>query len=166
MLKYSAWTIIFVVLTQTINGALQGLGKVNTPVIAFAIGAVIKLVLNINLIPAIGVKGAIISSIISSAASFIICLIVLKRNINLKFEKDKFLLKPLMASILMAITSYCFYNVLHKAFSNRITLILSLLLAVIIYIILLLCFKVLSKEEISMIPYGHKAYRDIKERKK
>ena len=166
MLKYSAWTIIFVVLTQTINGALQGLGKVNVPVIAFAIGAVIKLILNINLIPIIGVKGAIISSIISNAVSFIICLIVLKRNINIKFEKDKFLLKPLMASILMIVISYSFYNVLHKALSSAITLILSLLLAGIIYIILLLCFKVLSKEEISMIPYGQKVYRNINKRKK
>ena len=67
MLQIASWTIIFVVLIQTINGALQGLGKVNTPVAAFAIGAIVKMVLNTSLIPikGIGVNGAIISSVIS-----------------------------------------------------------------------------------------------------
>jgi len=72
MLKYSAWTIIFVVLIQTINGALQGLGKVNVPVIAFAIGAIIKLAFNLILIPEVGVKGSIISSILSLTAAIAI----------------------------------------------------------------------------------------------
>ena len=62
MLEVASWTIIFVVLIQTINGALQGLGKVNVPVIAFAFGAIIKLILNIVLIAKIGIKGAILSS--------------------------------------------------------------------------------------------------------
>lgn len=166
MLRYSAWTIIFVVLIQTINGALQGLGKVNTPVIAFAIGATIKLILNINLIPIIGVKGAIISSIISDAVTLTICLVELKRNINIKFEKDKFLLKPLIASILTIISSSCFYNALQNLLSNQITLILSLILTGIIYIILLLCFKVISKEEISMIFYKQTTYRNIEKKKR
>ena len=51
MLQLSSITIIFIVLTQTINGALQGLGKVNIPVIAFALGGAIKLILNLVLVP-------------------------------------------------------------------------------------------------------------------
>ena len=69
MLAYASWTIIFVVLIQTVNGALQGLGKVNTPVITFGISAIIKLIFNLLLLPIIGVKGAIISSVISLTAS-------------------------------------------------------------------------------------------------
>ena len=37
MLTLSSLSIIFVVLMQTINGALQGLGKVAAPVIALAV---------------------------------------------------------------------------------------------------------------------------------
>jgi stage V sporulation protein B len=84
ILKLASLDIIFVVLTQTINGALQGLGKVNIPVIAFGIGVCIKLVLNIILIriQSIGIYGAIISTIISHIVSFIICFIVLKKNLK------------------------------------------------------------------------------------
>lgn len=163
MLRYSAWTIIFVVLTQTINGALQGLGKVNTPVIAFAIGAIIKLIFNLILIPidGVGVKGAIISSILSHLVSLIICFIALKKNMNIKFEMNKFIIKPIIASIIMFISSYVFYINLYETISKNILLILAFLFGGIIYIISILSLKMLSEEEMFMIPYGQKTYKKM-----
>lgn len=162
MLEFASWTIIFVVLTQTINGALQGLGKVNTPVIAFAIGAVIKLVFNILLIPIVGVKGAIIASILSHITSFIICFISLKRNLDIRFNLNKFLIKPIIASIMMAAASYFAYIKLCLAVPQKFLLIISLVIGIIVYIISILLLKILSEEEIFMIPYGQKLYKRIK----
>ena len=164
MLKYSAWTIIFVVLTQTINGALQGLGKVNIPVIAFAIGAVIKLIFNIILIPinGIGVKGAIIASILSHITSFVICFISLKKNMKIKFEINKFLIKPIIVSIIMLISSYGLYISLCEKISKNILLIISLLFGGLLYVISIICLKILSKKEMFMIPYGQKFYKKAK----
>lgn len=162
MLEFASWTIIFVVLTQTINGALQGLGKVNTPVIAFAIGAVIKLVFNILLIPIVGVKGAIIASILSHITSFIICFISLKRNLDIRFNLNKFLIKPIIASIMMATVSYFTYVKLYLAVPQKFLLIISLFIGIIVYIISILLLKILSEEEIFMIPYGQKLYKRIK----
>lgn len=91
MLRIASLDIIFVVLIQTINGALQGLGKVNIPLLAFGIGTIIKLVLNIILlsIPRIEIYGAIISTIISHIISFLICYISLRRNIKRKNNFNK-----------------------------------------------------------------------------
>lgn len=165
MLEFASWTIIFVVLTQTINGALQGLGKVNTPVIAFAIGAVIKLVFNIVLIPIVGVKGAIISSILSHITSFVICFVSLKRNLDISFNLNKFLIKPTIATIMMALASYFTYEKLYLVISPKILLIISLFIGIIVYIISILLLKILSEEEIFMIPYGQKLYKRIKNEK-
>lgn len=162
MLEIASWTIIFVVLTQTINGALQGLGKVNTPVIAFAFGAIIKLIFNILLIPIIGVKGAIVSSILSHITSFIICFISLKRNLDISFRISKFLIKPLIASIIMAVCSYYIYIKLYLIVPQKLLLIISLLIGIIVYIISIFVLKILSEDEIYMIPYGQKMYRRIK----
>lgn len=148
MLKYSAWTIIFVVLTQTINGALQGLGKVKVPVIAFAIGAIIKFILNLNLIPNFGVKGAIISSIISNAISFIVCVKALKASANIKFEKSNFIFKPIIATSLMFIISYCSYIILEKIYFEKVAFILALLLGCFVYLILLVCFNFFTEKSI------------------
>jgi len=162
MLRVSAWTIIFVVLTQTINGSLQGMGKVWTPVIAFGLGAVVKLIGNILLIPLTYINGAIISSIISHFVSFIICYIVLTRNIKLSLNIGKFLIKPTIASILMGMSSYIIYKKLTLIIQSNISLIISLTLGVIMYIIMILVLKIVSKEEFLMIPYGQRLFKALK----
>ncbi len=162
MLRIASWTIIFVVLTQTINGALQGLGKVNTPVIAFAIGAIIKLIFNVLLIPIIGIKGAIVSSILSHITSFIICFVSLKRNLDISFKTSKFLVKPWIASLIMVVCSYFIYVKLYLLVPQKILLIISLLIGIIVYVISIFILKILSEEEIFMIPYGQKLYKRVK----
>ena len=135
MLKYAAWTIIFVVLTQTINGALQGMGKVNTPVIAFGIGAIIKFVLNVLLIPILETKGAIIASIISNIISFIICYMELKKNINVKLQIIKYFVKPIIATFIMNITIYLLYKNIRIINIQSLNFLISLLIGIITYII-------------------------------
>ena len=159
MLSLSALTIIFVVLIQTINGALQGLGKVNVPVFAFGVGAIVKLVFNIVLLPSMGVNGAIISSILSHVISFVICFISLKRNMNISFKINKFIIKPIIATIIMSLVLYVFYLKMYGIISSKILLIVSLLIGIIAYVISIFALKILSEEEIFMIPYGQKLYK-------
>ena len=45
--QISSISIVFITIEQTVNGALQGLGKVNVPVIALTIGVFVKLILNL-----------------------------------------------------------------------------------------------------------------------
>ena len=162
MLMYASWTIIFVVLIQTINGALQGLGKVNIPVIAFAISAIVKLIFNILLLPIIGVKGAIIASIISHITTFIICFVSLERNLDISLKTNKFLIKPAIASLVMTATSYLIYNELDVLVPKKLLLIISLFIGIIVYVTLIFALKILSEEEIFMIPYGQKIYIRVK----
>ena len=162
MLGVASWTIIFVVLIQTVNGALQGLGKFKIPVCAFGISAIIKLIFNIILLPLVGVKGAIVSSIISHIIALVICLMCLIRNLNIELKIGKFLIKPLVASLVMIIFSYLTYVKLYMVVQKKVLLIISLLIGIIMYVILILLLKILSKEEIFMIPYGQKLYRVIR----
>ena len=136
--------------------------------IAFAIGAIIKLIFNLLLIPIeiIGVKGAIIASILSHITSFVICFVSLKKNLNIKFEINKFFIKPVIASIIMFFTSYVFYTNLYGIISPKILLIMSLLFGTFIYIVSIIILKILSEEEIYMIPYGQKTYKKLQKIKK
>ena len=162
MLKYSSLTIIFVVLTQTINGALQGLGKVVTPVVAFAISSIIKLIFNIILIPIFGVKGAIISSILAHIVAFIICFVVLAKNLNISLNLNKFFIKPTIASLIMALSSFIIYKNLNTIINSNISLLISLGFGFLVYIILIFVLKILSKEDTFMLPYGQKVYKRMK----
>ena len=161
LLQISSIAIIFNVLAQTINGALQGLGKVMVPAIAFSVGVVLKLILNIVLIPNpnIGVNGAAIGTIMCNVVACIIGFSVLKKNMDIKFEFSKYVVKPIIATLIMSVCSYAVYLGISSIISGKIATIIAIAVAVIIYILAVVALKVFTKEEIFMIPYGQKIYK-------
>lgn len=161
LLQISALAIIFTVLVQTINGALQGLGKIMVPAIAFSVGVVAKLIINVTLIPipSIGVNAAAIGTIVCNVIACAIGFYVLKKNMNLKMPFSKYIIKPIIATFMMSICSYAIYILLLNILSYKIVTIIALVSAVIIYILAILVLRLFNKEEIFMIPYGQKIYK-------
>lgn len=88
LLQISSISILFMLLSQTISGALQGLGKVKVPTIALGIGVIVKFVVNILLIPIpqIGIYGAAIGSVLCHIVSFIIEFIALQEYLKLNLN--------------------------------------------------------------------------------
>lgn len=160
VLQISALTIIFTILDQTINGALQGYGKLRTPTIALGIGVVAKLILNLILIPipSIGINGAAIASVVCHAIAFSISIIVLMKTIKLDLTFMKFVIKPLIATGIMGICSYFIYTLLIGIISGSMATIIAIIIAVIVYILAIIALKIFTKEEIYMIPFGTKIY--------
>lgn len=161
LLQISSIAIIFTVLAQTINGALQGLGKVMVPAFAFGVGVIVKLILNIVLIPipSIGVNGAAIGTILCNLIACVIGFSVLKKNMDIKFTFSKYVIKPILATIIMSVCSYAIYLVIKGIIFGKIATIIAIGSAVIIYILAIVALKVFTKEEILMIPYGQKIYK-------
>ena len=161
ILQISAFTIIFTILDQTINGALQGFGKVMVPAFALGCGVITKLILNTILVPIpwIGANGAAIGSVACHLVAFTIAINVLRRNIKLNLTFSKFVVKPIIATIIMAICSYCVFIVLNGIIAERLATIIAIIFAIIIYILAVVALKIFNKEEIYMIPYGQKIYK-------
>ena len=160
ILQIAAFTIIFTVLAQTINGALQGLGKIFVPAIALGAGVIVKFVLNLILIPipSIGVNGAAFSSVVCHIISFTIGFTVLRRSIKLDLGFVKFVLKPILTTFIMSVCSYVIYMYLSTVINVQLATIISLISAVIIYLIAMVALKVFTKDDINMLPYGKKIY--------
>lgn len=140
LLKLASLSIIFSLLTQTMNGILQGIGKNNIPVIASIVGIIVKILCNIVLVPINGIyeKGAIIGNIISSISTFIIVLFIVMRNIKLDYKIITSFVKSICASIIMIIFSYKMYNILISMNINKnICTINSIIISVVIYGILI-----------------------------
>ncbi len=164
LLAISSITIIFVVITQTLNGALQGLGKVFVPMLAAGVGLIAKLILNIVLIriPSIGVNGAAIASIINNVIVCVIEFIFLNKFINLKLNFVKYIFKPLMVTCIMGVLSFKLYYFLLNYFFYKLAFIISLVFAIVIYGILVIFFKIFNDEEILSLPGGNNIYKMLK----
>ena len=166
ILQVSATSILFIVLEQTISGILQGIGKSLVPAMSLAIGVIVKFILNTILIPINpeifvlgGTAGAAFSTTVCHMIAFSIDLYVMSKNIKLETSKKNYILKPIIATIMMAICSIFVYNSLISMISQKLSTIISILIAVVLYIVLIFSLKIFSKENIFMIPYGQKIYK-------
>lgn len=151
LLKLSSISIIFLLLAQTINGILQGLGKNNIPVIASALGIIVKFLCNLFLVSIDGIyeKGAVIGNAISSIVSFIIVFCVLNKYIKLDFKIIIILLKSIFSSICMIIISYNIYTFLINTNINKnICTIIILIISIIIYAFFIFLFKIFNISDI------------------
>lgn len=161
--QISSMSIIFITVEQTVNGALQGLGKVTVPVISLGVGVLVKLMLNLILVKINpntfilgGVAGAALATVICHVISMTISFITLKRNVKIKFSILKFIIKPLIASFFMGISGLYIYNFLKSIIMQNIAIILAIIFAIVIYIIALIIIKIFNKDELYMLPFYSK----------
>lgn len=164
LLQISSISITFLMLSQNINSILHGLGKVMIPTLSLAVGLIIKLGLNIFLVPINpkdfvlgGINGAAFATVVSHIMVCVISYCILKKYIKINIGVKE-VLKVILATIMMAICMLFIYNNFLGIFSKKLCIILAIILAVIIYILLILILKIFSKEEIEMIPNGSKIY--------
>lgn len=153
-------SMVFIALSQTINGGLYGLNKTKTPAIALAVGALIKFILNIVLIsnPNMGIIGAGISSIVCQVVAFTICFTSLRKSIRLNLKLKNNIVKPIIAAVIMGVFVYFINAGLSKVINGNIATIISILCGALIYVAMILLTKSLKKEDILMIPFGSKVY--------
>ena len=165
LLQISSFTIICTLMNQTVGGALQGLGKVYVPAISLATGALVKLILNLTLIPNTeigvfgGINGASISSVIASLVAMSINLTVLLKTIKLDMNINQAIVKPLIATSAMGVVAYYAYQFATGYVGKSLSTIISIVVAIIIYILLVLILNILEKEDYHMLPYGDKIYK-------
>ncbi len=163
LLQISAVALIFIALNQTISGSLQGLGKIYAPATGLLMGCIAKFILNVILIrqPAINIYGAPISSVVCQVISFSYGFTVLSRQISVKITFKKYVLKPILAAVIMggaALGSYKLLMLVLPAgyIGNLAATFSAILLAVVVYFVLVFALRLLNREEIEMLPAGNK----------
>ena len=162
LLALMSVSLLFSALTQTITGALQGMGKIMVPAISILVGCIVKVILNIILIrqPSINIYGAAISSIACQFVAFLINFIVISKHIPLKMPLGKYIIKPLTSGVLMGAVAIGIYKLMMTVSgSNVISTLISIAVAAIVYIVLVFVLKIMSEEEIKMFPGGNVIYK-------
>ncbi|MBQ6992533.1 MAG: polysaccharide biosynthesis protein [Clostridia bacterium] len=161
LLQLSTITMICVAINYVINGGLYGLGKIHVPVIALAIGGILKLILNLVLIsnPHINIYGATISSNVCQIIAVTICAWYLNKHIKLNVNIVKCFIKPAISAFVMGVVVYYSHKLMVQGLGNTIATVSSIGIGVITYAIMILVTKNLSKEDLHMIPFGTKIYK-------
>lgn len=161
LLSLMSVALVFSALTQTITGALQGIGKVYVPAVSILIGCIFKVVLNITLIriPSVNIYGAAISSIVCQIVAFLINFFVLIRYIPIKLSLGKYIAKPLVSGLVMGGVAFGMYTLLAKVMgagyiNNLIATIVSIGVSAVVYFGLVFGLRIMSKDDILLLPAG------------
>ena len=162
-LQVQCWMVIFAVIAQTLYGSLQGLGKLFVPGISLVIGAFVKYILNIMFIPIYGEIVPVITSVIYQAIACIISFVLLFKYLKEKPNMKELFLKPILATLCMSIVVFISYNILiYIKIGNTTTTIITLITAVITYIVFVAYFDVLKEDEVMQLPYGNKIWKVLR----
>lgn len=152
MLKISSIGIIFAIIIQTINSYFQGINKMRVQIITIAISSVIKLLLNYILIsnPNIGIYGAAISNVISYIITFIMLIVYMIIHEKIEFEISKYIVKPGITCVIMYIVMSNIYKtgIINLQIINTA---ISIFIGLIVYLLLIIILKLISKQEIKII---------------
>lgn len=151
ILKYLSLTIPFIIITQTTTAILQGTGNYIKPVINLLIGCIIKIVLTCVLVPMedFNIYGAVIASFGAYIAVSVLNILTMKFTLRVRFSLYEIIMKPAYASAIMMLFVLISYNNIYKnTTSNGISCLVSIFLGMIIYIILIIIFRVFNIEEI------------------
>jgi len=154
-------SVIFLSFSSPINSMLQAVGKQNIPVILMIAGGLIKIFTNYFLvyIPEININGAPVGTLLCCVFVAVVGFIMLCISAKTVPSIKSVFVKPLVAALFCAIGGYASNALLCRVMNEKIAVLIAMILAVIVYVIALLCLRTLSPEEIKMLPIGKKLHK-------
>lgn len=151
-------SVVFYALSTLNSSILQGLGKVNTPIINAAIALVIQTATAICLLKFTGLD-LYSMAIANTVYSGMMCLLnqwAVHRAVGYRQELVKSFLIPTLAAAGMGAVAWAVYEgMLLLVKSPRIAVIPAIGLAACVYFVLLLVFRGVTEEELRGFPKGH-----------
>lgn len=156
MLSLGSIAVIFYSLSSLSNGLLQGIDRLSVPVRNAIVALVVHLLLLVILLEffQLNIFAVIIAYIFYA---FCMCLfnnMSLHKYSGFKMNVRKTIIIPGISSAVMGVAVFFVYNVLEMALGNAIATFISIFAGILVYIIVLLIFKGVTKEELAGFPGG------------
>ena len=157
---------VFVCMMLVCNSILQAHGFVNLPVVVMVLGGGLKILANYNVVamPSIGIYGAPVGNVLCFALCLILDLIVISRVIPHRPNYRNVFLKPFIAAGLMGGAAWAVYGLLSRilgvgSFGNALSTLLAILVAAVVYVVLVVALRAITREDLALMPKGDKLAR-------
>ncbi|HHW46043.1 MAG TPA: polysaccharide biosynthesis protein [Clostridiales bacterium] len=165
LLAFLGFAAIFAGMMAPMTNMLQAIGRQNIPVRNIAVGALIKIVVNYILvgIPEINILGASIGTLACYAYIGSANLYYLIKYSGVVPNFTSTLIKPAVASVFCAAAAWSGKGLMSRFLpaiagysSDKLSTILSMLLAVAVYVLSLILLRAITKEDVLSLPKGEK----------
>ena len=167
----------FVCMVLVCNSVLQAHSFINLPVIVMVLGGIVKIVNNYNLVGAIGIAGAPVGNILCFGLALVLDLVVITRVIPNRPRLLPIFVKPAIASAIMGGAAWAVYGLLSRVLTaeqvneagetirvvsrmgNALGIFLAIAVAGVVYLVLVVAIRAISKDDLALMPKGDKLAR-------
>ena len=161
---------VFVCMMLVCNSVLQAHGFVNLPVLVMLLGGGLKIVTNYHVVvqPGIGIYGAPMGNILCFGLCLALDLVVIARVIPKRPAYLPIFVKPLLASLVMGGAAWAVNGLLARLLSHggelsrmgcALTVFLSIGVAMVVYMVLVVALRIISRDDLALMPKGDKIAR-------
>lgn len=154
---------IFVCVMLLTNSIMQAHGKVQLPIYTMLMGGAVKVGINYVLVgnPDINIKGAPIGTLVCYGLIALVNLIIVWRLLEDKPNYFKVFAKPVLASAIMGATAWAVHGLCGRFLTGgyvkeSLATLVAIGAAVVVYLILVLVLRLITREDLKMIPKGDK----------
>ena len=158
IMAYLGIAVIFNSLVLVTNAMMQAHGDVTTPVIHMIIGGVVKVVLNYFLVavPQLNIVGVSMGTVICYALITVLNVTAMIRRRIVNPKAFLGLGKPLLAGALMGACAFMIHGFLTAHLPGKLACVAAIGAAAVIYVILVLAFRVITYDDCMLLPGGKK----------
>ena len=159
LMQVGSIAVILYSVSTVSNAILQGTNNMNLPVRNAAMSLAIHIVFLLVFLNvfSLGTYGLVFANILFALLICIFNALSIKNRLLYKQEIFKTYVMPLICSLLMGAVIFLVYTFLNKFIrSNLVSSIIPMLVAILIYPILLILTRTLTKEELLLMPKGRK----------
>ena len=153
-----AVAVIFLGFVQTLTGVLQGVGKQMIPVRNMFVGVGAKLLCTWFLvpIPQLGIKGAAIGTILAYMIASVLDVMAVIKYTHVKIDWFGCVARPLIAAAGMGAVVFGAYKALMILIGSvTFATLASICVGVVVYAVLVIIAKAVTREELEAMPKGH-----------
>ena len=166
ILTYLGIAAAFVCIALVSNAILQADGKETLPIISMLAGGAVKIACNLLLVsrPEINILGACIGTIACYAVICILNCAFISRKMKVAPRYGRAFLPPVVSTLVMAACAWAVFGIasrlLHVMEHGRLllaaVLVVSIGIAVVIYVVMVVVTKSVTLEDMKLIPKGEK----------
>ncbi len=147
---------IFVCLVAVSHAIMQAHGFQHLPVLIMSVAGVVKILVNYNLVPFISINGAPIGTLCCFGLACVLDFVVILRIVPKPPNFFRLFFGPALAAGVMALAAWGVHALLHGLLGNTLATVLAILAAVAVYGALVVCLRLLSRDELRLMPKGDK----------
>lgn len=157
LLAALAVSVVLYGLSTLTNAVLQGIGKVNTPVIHAAIALVIQMAALIGMLlyTDLNLYALVCANIIYSLVVCILNQFSVRKHLKYRQEIMKTFIKPLVSAVVMGAVAFGVYHGLYLMLPvSRIVLLIAIGLGAVVYFVMILFIGGVNEKELRAFPKG------------